>query len=48
MIRSFSIAMAVIALAFSADFAQAGGKEPARLPEALRAAKAFAGARIGE
>jgi alanyl-tRNA synthetase len=30
------------------DFAQAGGKEPARLPEALRAAKAFAGARIGE
>ncbi|MBM4098703.1 MAG: alanine--tRNA ligase [Planctomycetes bacterium] len=30
------------------DFAQAGGKEPARLPEALRAAKAFAGARLGD
>jgi len=30
------------------DFAQAGGKDPARLPEALRAAKAFAGARLGD
>jgi alanyl-tRNA synthetase len=30
------------------DFAQAGGKDPSRLPEALRAAKAYAGARVGE
>jgi alanyl-tRNA synthetase len=30
------------------DFAQAGGKDPARMPEALRAAKAYAGARVGE
>jgi alanyl-tRNA synthetase len=29
------------------DFAQAGGKDPSKLPEALRAAKAFAGARVG-
>jgi alanyl-tRNA synthetase len=29
------------------DFAQAGGREPAKLPDALRAAKAFAGARLG-
>jgi alanyl-tRNA synthetase len=29
------------------DFAQAGGKDPARLPEATRAAKAFAAARVG-
>ncbi len=29
------------------DFAQAGGKDPARVPDALRAAKAFAGARVG-
>lgn len=30
------------------DFAQAGGKDPARLPDALRAAKAYAGARVGD
>lgn len=30
------------------DFAQAGGKDPAKLPDALRAAKAYAGARVGE
>ncbi|MFM7798270.1 MAG: alanine--tRNA ligase [Planctomycetota bacterium] len=29
------------------DFAQAGGREPAKLPDALRAAKAYAGARVG-
>jgi alanyl-tRNA synthetase len=29
------------------DFAQAGGKDPAKLPDALRAAKAYAGARVG-
>jgi alanyl-tRNA synthetase len=29
------------------DFAQAGGKDPAKLPEATRAAKAFAAARVG-
>ena len=30
------------------DFAQAGGKDPAKLPDAIRAARAFAGARLGE
>ena len=29
------------------DFAQAGGKDPSKLPDALRAAKAYAGARLG-
>jgi alanyl-tRNA synthetase len=29
------------------DFAQAGGKDPSKLPVALRAAKAFANARLG-
>ncbi len=30
------------------DFAQAGGKDPSKLPDALRAARAFAGARLGK
>jgi alanyl-tRNA synthetase len=30
------------------DFAQAGGRDPSKVPDALRIAKAFAGGRVGE